>query len=152
MRVSDGFRALGMFLSLGFFLVLSSVPGLVIPYALRDGYTRTEAEVLSPDGGRLRNIQVRIASTHDEVGVLRSNFDGVAQGVKLPVWYNPNARLKAGITWYDYRLISAARYPDHVEGIAVAFWLAALIALGGLSGYLIFGGREPVASIRKGAP
>src|SRR5258706_5499811 len=134
---SDVLRLLGIPILLAAFLMLTFTPQLLFQASNRNGYSRTEAEVLSGPG-RSRSVRIRIASTGEELMIRRTSFDSTAPHEQLPIWHNPAARLVFVITIFDLRVVSAQRYPE-LPNLAEAV-LAALInlalAVGG--SYLFF--------------
>jgi len=102
---------LGMLLLLGAFMLLTTTPEVMYQAWHRDGYERTDAELLSPSG-RSRSVRVRIGSSGAELSVRRTTFDTRSEHARVPVWYNPEAIVSAGITWLDVRVVSAERQPE----------------------------------------
>src|SRR5262245_15410099 len=90
----------GLALLLVALLMLTFTPQSVCRLWKRSGYTKTEVEVLSPDSRR-RSATVRVLSTGEELSVHRTSFDSSPQHGRLPVWYNPDARLALGLTVFD---------------------------------------------------
>ena len=108
---ADARQLLGIALLLGALLMLTFTPQLLFEAWHVDGYDRTEAEVLTA-AGRSRSIRVRIASSSAEISIRRSTFDDTSEHLRIPVWYNADAILVAGITWLDTRVVSVQRWPQ----------------------------------------
>lgn len=142
----DLLRLLGFPLLLGAFLMLISTPQLVFQSLNRDGYSRTEAEVLTGPG-RSRSIRIRIASTGEEITVRRTMFDGIGENRREPIWYNPSARLVLGVTVFDERALSTGRHQE-LPDLSQAFFASLLtVALGAAGAYLLF--RTPKSARRR---
>jgi hypothetical protein len=138
--LADSARLVGIALVLGAFLMLTFTPQLVFLAWHRDGYARTEAESLSGPG-RSRSFRVRIASSGEELSVRRTSFDSSPPYARLPVWYNPSARLVVGITLFDMRVVSLQRYPE-LPNLVHAFTAVAInLILAAVGGFLVF--RSP---------
>ena len=132
-------------------LLLTSTPQSVYRWWKRDGYTRTEVEVLSPPDSHLRWMRARVLSTGQTLDVRRTSFANSRTRNRLPAWYNPDARLVLGLTVFDERLVSAEAYPELPGGAAV-FGGAALTVASGVGGlYLLLSRPAPrrTASKRK---
>jgi len=128
---------LGIGFFLGAFLMLTFTPQLMYEAWHRQGYGRTEVEFLS-DPGTSRTIRVRVAASGEELFVRRNEFDLVTANARVPVWYNPAARLSAGATVFDRRVLSLARHPElptFAEAIAVGLLN---LALAGGGYFLVF--------------
>lgn len=124
-------RALGIFLILGAFLMLTFTPQLVFRAWNRAGYQLTEAEILSGPGP-YRAIRVRVASTGEEVSPQRNPFDGARQSERIPIWYNPAARMAHGIVLFDERVVSA----QHGQGVPTGLHAFAVVLFNLLAGTL----------------
>jgi len=133
---ADARQLLGIALLLGAFLMLTFTPQLLFEAWHARGYEKTEAEVLTA-AGRSRSIRVRIASSGAEISIRRNTFDGTSEHLRIPVWYNADAILVAGITWLDARVVSVQRWPQLPQfGQALAAALINLLLLG--AGLLLF--------------
>lgn len=114
-------------------LLLTTTPQEVYRWSQRDGYARTEIEVLSPPDGHLRSMSVRVLSTGEKLSVKRNSFTGSRDRKRLPAWYNPDARWVLGITIFDERLVSAennAELPDARDAFGLLFVTVASALLG----------------------
>jgi hypothetical protein len=138
----------GVALLLVALLMLTFTPQAVYRLSKRSGYTRTEVEVLSPDSRR-RSATVRVLSTGEELSVHRTSFDGSPQHARLPVWYNPDARLVLGLTLFDERIISAERHPELPGGGEVLGESVVQLAAG-IGGLRLLTSRE--RATRKATP
>jgi hypothetical protein len=142
----SGFAGLlGLLLLLAAFLMLTFTPQLVYKAWHRDGYARTEAEVLSGPG-RAKSFRVRVVADNQEVSVKSTSFDGRVQHQRIPVWYNPAAHVEFGITLFDERVISAERWPELPDftGALAAVLINLALIFGG--GYLLRDGH----ALRRG--
>lgn len=133
---------LGMVLILVAFLLLTSTPQSVYRWLKRDGYTRTEVDVFSPPESRLSSVTVRVLSTGDELSVRRTALDGSRKRSRLPVWYNPEARLVLGARLFDERIVSADTYPELPGGNVVLGGVLVNLAAGA-GGYYLLRSRDP---------
>lgn len=125
----------GLGLLLLAFLLLTSTPQVVYRWWKRDGYSRTEIEVLSPPESQLSSMEVRVRSTGQRLSIRRTSFTNSRTQSILPAWYNPDARLVLGLTVFDERILCAETYRELPDG-AGALGGAALniaVAVGGLS-------------------
>ncbi|HJX28057.1 MAG TPA: hypothetical protein VJ885_09100 [Thermoanaerobaculia bacterium] len=114
-------------------LLLTSTPQEVYRWSHRNGYTRTEIEVLSPPDSHLRWMSVRVLSTGQKLSIKRNSFTGSRDRKRLPAWYNPDARWALGITIFDERLVSAednAELPDAGSVFGLLFVTVASALLG----------------------
>lgn len=114
-------------------LLLTSTPQEVYRWSHRNGYTRTEIEVLSPPDSYLRWMSVRVLSTGQKLSVKRNTFTGSRDRKRLPAWYNPDARWAPGITVFDERLVSAennAKLPEAGSAFGLLFVTVASALLG----------------------
>ncbi|GEM_PF-3582747 len=131
-------RLFGILLILGAFLMLTFTPQLVFRASHRAGYQLTEAEIVSGPSP-YRSINVRIVSTGEEFSPQRNPFDGARQSERIPIWYNPAARIVRVIILFDERIVSA----QHGQGIPTSLnaFVAVLVnlLLGALGFYLVFG-------------
>jgi hypothetical protein len=130
----SGFAGLlGLVLLLGAFLMLTFTPQLVYREWHRDGYDRTEAEVLSGPG-RAKSFRVRIVADDRELLVKSTSFDGRVQHQRIPVWYNAAAHVEFGIRLFDERVISAERTPElpGFPGTLAAVLINLLLVCGGV--------------------
>ena len=135
---ADLARILGIVLLLAAFLMLTFTPQLLFVSWHRDGYQKTEAEILS-EPGVYRSTKVRIASSAEEIRVRRTTFNGVSPHMRISVWYNPEAILTGGGTWLDTRVMTTERWPELPEfpQALMAALLNVFLALGG--SLLLFG-------------
>ena len=131
-------------------LLLTTAPQSVYRWSQRDGYTRTEIEVLSPPDSHLRSMRVRVLSTGETLDIRRNAFTNSRTRNRLPAWYNPDARLMVlGLRAFEERLVSAEEHPELPDGAAV-FGLAALTAGSGALGlYLLLGRVSRRASSKQ---
>lgn len=114
-------------------LLLTSTPQEVYRWSHRNGYTRTEIEVLSPPDSHLRSMSVRVLSTGQTLSVKRNTFTGSRDRKRLPAWYNPDARWALGLPIFDERLVSAennAELPDAGSAFGLLFVTVASALLG----------------------
>lgn len=137
---------LGLVLILLACLLLTSTPQSVYRWMNRDGYTRTEIEVLSPPEGHLSTMRVRALSTGEELSIKRNTFHDSRERRRLPAWYNPEAQLIVGIRLFDERIVSADVYQQLPGGGRVLGEVLANLAAGAGGLYLLL--RSP----RKKAP
>jgi hypothetical protein len=129
----SGFAGLlGLVLLLVAFLMLTFTPQLVYRTWHRDGYERTEAEVLS-GRGRAKSFRVRVVADDQVLLVRSASFNGYVQHQRIPVWYNPAAHVEFGIRLFDERVISAERSPELPDftGALAAVLVNLLFACGG---------------------
>lgn len=133
---------LGLVLILLAFLLLTSTPQSVYRWLKRDGYSRTEIEVLSPPESRLSSMTVRVLSTGDELYIRRTTFDDSRKRSRLPVWYNPEARLVLGARLFDERIVSADTYPELPDGTLVLGGVLVNLAAG-VGGYYLLRSPKP---------
>lgn len=129
---ADLARLAGIVLLLVAFLMLTFTPQLVFEAWHRDGYARTEAELLAAPG-RGRTTRVRILDGGDELWVRRSDFGGIAAHTHVGVWYNSAAIVTAGPTLLDTRVVSVERspqLPELPESLGVALLNAFLFGVG----------------------
>jgi hypothetical protein len=49
--------------------------------------------------------------------IRRSNFDGGVPTIPFKVWFNGNARLKAGIVFFDERALDPRSHPNLTSGL-----------------------------------
>jgi hypothetical protein len=145
--LDDWARILGAIVLLAFCLALTTTPGLVVEYLHRDGYSRTDAEVLS-ESGRSKSIQLRLAGTGEAVTLSRSGFGHASKGMRVAVWYNAQARSVQGITLYDRRVISATGQRELTDGPVAIGWVLATLVLGALGAYLI-GRPTPAWALKR---
>ena len=136
---ADLARILGIVLLLAAFLMLTFTPELLFEAWHRDGYQKTEAEILSAPEVR-RSIKLRIASSAEEIRVRRTTFNGVSPHMRISVWYNPEAILTGGGTWLDTRVMTTERWPELPE-FPQALTAALLNVLLGFGGSLLLFGR-----------
>jgi hypothetical protein len=128
---------LGLLLILLACLLLTSTPQSVYRWMQRDGYTRTEIEVLSPPESRLSTMTVRVLSTGEEISIQRNTFHDSRQRRRLAAWYNPEARLILGFRLFDERIVSADIYPRLPGGGRVLGEVLANLAAGAGGLYLL---------------
>ena len=121
-------------------LLLTSTPQEVYRWSQRNGYTRTEIEVLSPPDSHLRSMSVRVLSTGQQLSVKRTSFTGSRDRKRLPAWYNPDARWALGITIFDERVISAESYPE-LPDAGVVFGLLFVTVASALLGLFLLRSR-----------
>lgn len=132
----------GLALLLIAFLLLTTTPQLVYRWSHRDGYTKTEIEVLSPPDSHLSSMRVRVLSTGEELSIRRNTFERSREQNRLPAFYNPDARrLFLGIGLFDERLVSAERTSRLQSGKDVALLVAVNATLGLLGVYLLTAGK-----------
>src|SRR4028119_1580902 len=72
-------------------LLLTSTPQEVYRWSHRNGYTRTEIEVLSPPDSHLRWMSVRVLSTGQKLSIKRNSFTGPRDRQRLPARDTPAA-------------------------------------------------------------
>jgi hypothetical protein len=112
---ADGARVLGIALIVAASLMLTFTPQLLFEATQREGYRRSEVELLS-DSGRQRSVRVRIAADDTELRVKSTTFDAIVAHAHVPVWYNRQALLAVGtMTFLDARVINRERSPDLPE-------------------------------------
>lgn len=132
----------GLALLLIAFLLLTTTPQLVYRWSHRDGYTKTEIEVLSPPDSHLSSMTVRVLSTGDELSIRWNTFERSREQNRLPAFYNPDARqLVLGIGLFDERLVSAERTSRLQSGKDVALLVAVNATVGLLGFYLVTAGK-----------
>lgn len=130
-------RLLGLGLLVVGVLLLTTSPGLVYMTWHRDGYQRTEARVEGKTTANGKRLRVQVASTGQTIDVKNTTMSG-ANGERVPIWFNPEARLVAGIELVDERIHTVSSYPE-LPGRAVGFgMMAATVALLGAGGALMF--------------
>lgn len=130
-------------------LLLTSTPQAVYRWSKRDGYTRTEIEVLSPPDSRLSSMRVRELSTGATLDIRRNTFTDSRTRNRLPAWYNPDARLVLGIRLFDERLVSADDHRELPGGAAVLGQAALTAGSGALGLYLLLGRPRRTFSQQK---
>lgn len=129
-------------------LLLTTTPQEVYRWSHRNGYTRTEIEVLSPPDSYLRWMSVRVVSTGEELSVERNSFTGSRDRQRLPAWYNPEARWEPGITIFDERLVSAEDNAELPES-GYVFGLLFVNVVSALLGVFLLSSRAPSRAHRK---
>ncbi|HEX2224800.1 MAG TPA: hypothetical protein VHN15_11400 [Thermoanaerobaculia bacterium] len=133
---------LGLLLILLACLLLTSTPQSVYRWMKRDGYTRTEIEVLSPPEGHLSTMRVRVPSTGEELSIKRNTFSDSRRRRRLPAWYNPEAQLILGFRLFDERIVSADVYPRLPGGGRVLGEVLSNLAAGAGGLYLLRSPRK----------
>lgn len=136
---------LGIVLILVAFLLLTSTPQSVYRWLKRDGYTRTEIEILSPPESHLSSMTVRVLSTGDELSVPRNTLVDSRKKLRQTAWYNPEARLVLGFRLFDERIVSADTYPELPGAGVVLGGVLVNLAAGAGGAYLL---RSPKPSPR----
>lgn len=114
-------------------LLLTTTPGLVYMTWHRDGYQRTEAVVQGKTTANGKRLRVQVASTGETIDVKNTTLAG-ADGERVPIWFNPDARPVAGIELLDERIHTVSSYPelpDRVVGVGLMLATVALLAGGG---------------------
>mgnify|MGYP000983959884 CR=1 FL=1 len=102
-------RLFGFVLLIGACLMLTFTPQQLFLAWHREGYRRTEAEVLSKPG--LGRIRIEVASSGDRVDVSRNILDSSREHARSAIWYNPDANLVFGIRLFDERVLSIEQHP-----------------------------------------
>lgn len=139
---ADFLPLLGLLLILLACLLLTSTPASVYRWMKRDGYTRTEVEVLSPPDSRLSTMTVRVLSTGEELRIERNTFSDSRRRRRLPAWYNPEARLVLGFRLFDERIVSADTHRELPRGGGVLGLVLVNLAAGAGGVYLLRSPRK----------
>jgi hypothetical protein len=95
---------LGVVLVVATSLMLTTAPDMFQIWLYRRGYQQTEVrlEHVSP----WSRATVRVLATDEKLSIKTSTFDNPEQLGTRRVWYNPRAFVRAGIIWFDGRIVA----------------------------------------------